>query len=268
MAAVLTACAVPPAPPPKVANTIMPTQTESPTNLLAGTQWVLQTLNGAPALEGAPATLNFGDDGRVTGADGCNRFFGPYQAEGDALIFSQLGGTLMACPPDVMEQSRDFTRALMSTKTFSIAGDSLTLLDESGAALATFVALNTHLAGTQWNVTGYNNGKHAVVSVLRDTAITLEFSEVEPGKDARVAGSAGCNRFSGPFTQSAQGENTIAIGPLASTRKLCVAPEGVMEQEAQFLKALESAAIYQLDGNALHLRNKDDATVVSLRRAQ
>jgi heat shock protein HslJ len=246
----------------------MPTETDFSTNTLAGTQWVLSTLDGAAAIEAAQATLNFDAEGRITGSDGCNRFFGPYRVAGDALVFSQLGGTLMACPPDMMEQARSFTRALMSTNTFSMAGGTLTLLDENGAALATFSVLNTNLAGTHWNVTGYNNGKQAVVSVLRDTSLTLEFSDAEPGTDARVAGSAGCNRFFGAFTQGAQGDDAIAIGPLASTRKLCPAPEGVMEQEAQFLKALETAATWRMDGDKLELRTAEGALAASLRRAK
>lgn len=238
------------------------------TNALAGTQWVLSTLNGNAPLEGAQVTLNFDAEGRVTGSDGCNRFFGPYRVEGDALVFQQFGGTLMACPPALMTQSRDFTSALAATKAFDIAGDTLTLRDADGATVATFTALNTDLAGSQWNVMGYNNGRQAVVSVLQDTSLTLEFSAAEPGQDARVAGSAGCNRFFGPFTQGAQGDDAIAIGPLASTRKLCPAPEGVMTQETLFLAAVETAARWRMDGDKLELRTADGALAVSLRRAR
>jgi heat shock protein HslJ len=228
-------------------------------NTLAGTQWVLSTLNGSVPLDGVQVTLNFGAEGRATGSDGCNRYFGSYSVEGDALTFGQVAGTLMACPPNVMAQSRDFTRALASTKTFMSAGDMLTLQDADGATLATFTMLNTELAGTTWNVMSYNNGLQAVVSLLRDTSITLAFSE-----EGRVAGNAGCNNYMGTFTH---GDGTITFTALASTKKLCPAPEGVMAQEAQFLKALESAATYRMDGDRLEFRTTDNALAVSLRRA-
>jgi heat shock protein HslJ len=228
-------------------------------NTLAGTQWVLAALGGQKPIAGAQVTLNFGGDGRAAGTDGCNRFSGAYHVEGASLAFGPMAGTLMACPPEVMTQSRAFVQALSSTRAFARPEDTLSLSDAAGAVLATFTALRTELAGTQWVVTGYNNGRQAVVSLLQDTEITVEF-----GREGRVAGSAGCNHYRGSFTQ---GEGTIAFSPLASTRKLCPAPEGVMAQETQFLQALASAATWHMDGDRLMLRTKDNALAVSLRRA-
>ena len=51
----------------------------------------------------------------------------------------------------------------------------------------------------------------------------------------------------------------ITIGPLASTMKFCNDPEGVMDQEAQYLAALQSAATYRIEGNRLELRTADGA---------
>jgi heat shock protein HslJ len=39
----------------------------------------------------------------------------------------------------------------------------------------------------------------------------------------------------------------------------CDQPEGVMDQEAQYLAALQSAATYSIEGNRLELRTADDA---------
>lgn len=228
-------------------------------NALAGTQWTLSTLNGTPPIKGAQITLNFGADGRAAGSDGCNRFFGAYQSAGDALSFGQMAGTMMACPPDVMAQANAITQALSSTQSFVISDDILTLHDAGGDALATFITVSTALAGTTWNVSSYNNGRQAVVSLIRDTQISVAFSE-----DGRVAGDAGCNRFKGTFTQ---GDGTISFGPLASTRMRCPSPEGVMDQESLFLKALESAATYRMDGDRLEFRNAENALAVTLRRA-
>ena len=37
---------------------------------------------------------------------------------------------------------------------------------------------------------------------------------------------------------------------------MCSEPEGVMDQEAQYLAALQSAAKYQIEGNVLQLRTR------------
>jgi heat shock protein HslJ len=100
-------------------------------------------------------------------------------------------------------------------------------------------------------VIGYNNGKQAVVSVLLDTSMTASF-----GKDGALSGNSGCNTFSGTFKLDG---NQITIGPLASTMMMCSDPAGVMDQEAQYLAALQSAATYQIEGNVLELRTQDGA---------
>ena len=87
--------------------------------------------------------------------------------------------------------------------------------------------------------------------MLAGTTLTASF-----GKDGTLSGNSGCNTFSGPYTVN---ENQITIGPLASTMMMCSDPAGVMEQEAQYLTALQSAATYQLEGNVLELRTKDGA---------
>ena len=73
-----------------------------------------------------------------------------------------------------------------------------------------------------------------------------------------MAGSAGCNQYNAGYT----------LGPAAgasasprrrSTRILCSEPAGVMEQEAQFLAALETAARYRIEGAQLILEQADGA---------
>jgi heat shock protein HslJ len=48
----------------------------------------------------------------------------------------------------------------------------------------------------------------------------------------------------------------------------CGEPAGLMEQESQFLKALESAATYRISGGTLTLFTADGSTAVTLARAQ
>ena len=84
--------------------------------------------------------LVFGPGGTVTGSDGCNSLRGTYEVRGDTLRVRSLMGTLMACtlPNDL---DRHFRDALGKTGKWKASATDLTLLDESGAALARFAAV-------------------------------------------------------------------------------------------------------------------------------
>jgi heat shock protein HslJ len=221
------------------------------------TGWTLSSLPGQASIVGHPATLNFAD-GRVSGSDGCNRYNGSYALTGDKLrIGGDLVATRMACPEPAMQQAEAFARALTQATTFRRDGQRLLLLDAGGAQLATLSEQVQELAATAWAVTGYNNGLQAVVSVLRGSALTVVFAA-----DGKVSGSAGCNHYSATYSTS--GHN-LRIGQPAATRKWCPQPDGVMEQEDRFLRALASAATWRLDGDRLELRTAADALALSLR---
>jgi heat shock protein HslJ len=225
---------------------------------LNGTAWVLESLDGKAPLAGHAATLRF-EGSRVAGSDGCNRYMAEWQATGSKLAFtSGPAATLMACEPAVMAQADAFQAALTAANAYRREAERLVLLADDGRVLATFAPQETVLAGTAWQVTGYNNGKQAVVSLLADTTMTIAFDA-----EGRASGSAGCNRFTASYSQDG---DKVSFGPAAATRMMCPQPEGVMEQEAQFLKALETAATARLEGDSLELRTATGALAVSARR--
>ena len=220
----------------------------TPANL-DGTAWVLM---GNDAV-----SLQF-DQGRVSGSDGCNRFNGPYLSQGSSLqIGPPLAATQMACPPTVLRQAAQFNQALASTRFFRRDGDQLRLLGADGRVRATLVPQSRSLAG-RWQVTAYNNGRQAVVSPLVGTDLDLSFLE-----GGRIGGSSGCNRYSATIRRDG---NQVAISAPAGTRRLCMAPAGVMEQEQQFLAALTSVASLRQEGPRLELRRADGALALILKR--
>ena len=222
------------------------------------TAWVLAELPGHARVPGSSITLRF-EDGRASGTDGCNRYSFAYTGTGSKLEFQPSGiSTQMACAPELMKQAAAFTTSLTRTRAFGMATGQLQLLDADGVVAARFDPQPEGLAGTAWIVTGYNNGRQAVVSVLTGTELTMEFSA-----DGRVAGSAGCNRYTGSFKQDGK---TLSFGPAAATRRMCVEPEGVMEQEQQFLKALETVATVRHEADRAELRTADGALAVTLAR--
>lgn len=226
---------------------------------LAGTSWVLATLDGQEPLADTTITLQFSTDMEASGNSGCNGYGGSYELDGNALSFGPLFGTLIACGDDIMTQEAAYRDALAATAYFDISDGQLRLFNAEQTLLMTFDPASTAVAGTSWVATGYNNGREAVVSVMADTELTAAF-----GEDGEVSGSAGCNNFFGGYTAA---DGAIEIGPLASTRKLC-AEEGVMEQEAAYLAALENATTYEFVGERLELRDADGALQVTFSPAE
>ena len=82
--------------------------------------------------------LEFTADGRVAGADGCNRLTGPYTVKANGLTFGQLAGTMMACLK-TDEISKRFRAALKGTSHWAIVNDRLELYGATGKPLAVFV---------------------------------------------------------------------------------------------------------------------------------
>ena len=81
------------------------------------------------------------------------------------------------------------------------------------------------------------------------------------GRGGTVAGSSGCNGYSGPYTLGVG--RTITVGELAGTLVLCSAPDGIMDQESGYLAALQSATSFTNDGAVLTLFNAQGQQAVT-----
>lgn len=77
------------------------------------------------------------DNQRVSGFSGCNRMMGSYVLDGDKIKFDQMGGTMMACVPD-LELERKFLALFPQATRWQITGETLRLMDAGGKSLATF----------------------------------------------------------------------------------------------------------------------------------
>jgi heat shock protein HslJ len=92
-----------------------------PKSLLAGGEWVVETIGGAPVIDTSKPTILFMEEGRVAGNASCNRFIGGYQLTGEGLSFAQMGTTMMACEDDVSLQEARFLELLQAVSRFEIA---------------------------------------------------------------------------------------------------------------------------------------------------
>jgi len=219
---------------------------------LTGQVWALTSLAGKAPIQDTGITIQFDSGGTVSGSSGCNQYSGTYTASGSSLtINTPLASTMMMCAQPVMVQESAYQAALATVKAYTVSGDKLTLYGPNNTEIASYKATSQDLAGTSWQVIGYNNGKEAVVSIIAGTEMDIQF-----GDDGTVSGKSGCNTYSGSYTVNG---NQIQIGPLASTMMACGDPAGIMEQEQQYLAALQTAATYQIEGNVLELRTSDGA---------
>ena len=112
---------------------------------LTDTYWKLLEVGGQPVAVAdqirEPQLVLNGQDGRFAGSGGVNRLMGGYTLDGSALTFTQVASTMMAGPPETMQQEQAIVAALGAVRGFSIAGDRLTLVDDSGRPVLTAVAV-------------------------------------------------------------------------------------------------------------------------------
>lgn len=133
---------------PTVASTVTLTETTVPTtsvadNPLADTYWQLVSF-ASPGEDGTPTgetipTLQFGADGTVSGAGGCNNFSGTYQVEDNTLTFGQFTSTLIACAEDVMAQEEHYLTALAAVTQFEEVREQLRLSSDGEDEVLNFI---------------------------------------------------------------------------------------------------------------------------------
>ena len=107
------------------------------------------------------------------------------------------------------------------------------------------------LDGTSWRLVSMNGS-----SPLVGTTTTIAFSGGE------VSGSA-CNTYFGSYTVRG---GDLTIGTLAATEMACLEPEGIMQQESQYLSILATAASYEIVGSQLEITSAGGEVLVYARQ--
>jgi heat shock protein HslJ len=224
---------------------------------LSGVVWTLESASIPSLVDGIPSgtrvTIEF-DGEQAHGTAACNSYGGSYRAGDDgSLSFDGFAVTEMGCEQPLMTVESAYLTALNDVTSFRIegslvlAGDGVTLTfaeEPPPEALP--------LVGTTWRLTTFAVGD-VVSSVIGDTKITATFSA-----DHTVAGSAGCNRFSGTYTSTG---NTLSFSPLVTTKMGCAGD--VMAQESAFVDAMGSVASFSIQGARLLLLDVDSALLLS-----
>jgi heat shock protein HslJ len=221
---------------------------------LQGVEWGLTGSSvSSTDLGKAGITLTF-DGTRLSGFSGVNQYGGDYTANTDgSLEIGVINATLMAGPEPLMQAESAYLQLLQDCDSFKVADGVLTLSTGGNETLTYEAAPAAELSGSSWTVTGYNNGKEAVVGPIVGSELTIEF-----GTDGTVAGNAGVNTFRGPFEST---DKTVKIGPLAAT-KMGGEPE-LMTQEANYLQALQNAMTWSITRGMLDMRDAGGATQIT-----
>lgn len=97
------------------------------------------------------------------------------------------------------------------------------------------------LVGTQWTLVSYGT-PGAETPVVEGSEVTLTFQG-----DGQAVGSGGCNSYGGPYVVE---DGVLSFGEVVSTLMACL-DEQVMEQEQQYLRALQTAVQYELAADQL-----------------
>ncbi len=230
------------------------TPADPPTEI-EGHAWTLVAYRAADdlvevAAMGRPARFNF-TNGEMSAVTGCNSLNGAYTLDGATLTIGPgLAATQMGCPAPLMAQEKAVIQALRKVTAFQRQGERMDLLDTKGQVLLRFsLPAPAPLAGHVWKLQFYNNGRQALVTPVADSGITLAFDE-----QGRVSGSDGCNRYMSGYTSDA---DTLAIGPIATTRMACPGGAERAEQARAYVAALGTVVGYRIEGPQLMLLNAD-----------
>ena len=89
----------------------------------------------------------------------------------------------------------------------------------------------------------------------------LEGSEVAANfrsSDHQVVGFGGCNGYGGGYELNGA---RLTVSALISTKIYCTEPEGVTEQETQYLDLLQNAESFQVQGGKLYINSGNQVLV-------
>ena len=106
----------------------------------------------------------------------------------------------------------------------------------------------------EWLLESYGE-PGSVQPVIEGSEITATFDSAKH----EVRGSAGCNSYFGDYEVDNCG---LSIPLLGNTEMYCLEPEGVMEQEEQYLQSFRLAESYEIEDGKLRLTYSDCSVLV------
>jgi heat shock protein HslJ len=225
---------------------------------LERTSWKAIELGGrpvGPAKRGLEARLVL-ENGRLTGADGCNPLKGTYQTMGPAIKFGNVSSGI-ACLGGT-ETGRALRKALAAAHVFRIKEERLEFFDGTGTILARFAAPGPKvkpsvaapaLAGTAWQLVKFQGPDNTRLQSAEPASYTLAFAA-----DGRLGAVIGCHRARS--TWEASGHSELQFGALTLKGSSCSGP--LHDHQVANLPRVKS---YSIRGGHLYLALMGDGGV-------
>ncbi|MFT5235108.1 MAG: heat shock protein HslJ [Shewanella sp.] len=94
--------------------------------------WNIEVINDKPVIDYSPAQLIFDANGKLSGNNSCNNFFGTYSINGDKLELTSAGNTMKACIDALMDQEQRFIAAMPEVAQANMSNGKLILKDTKG----------------------------------------------------------------------------------------------------------------------------------------
>ncbi|MET8154614.1 META domain-containing protein [Actinoplanes sp. NPDC049668] len=198
-------------------------------------------------VEGTSVRLGFKPD-TVTAEAGCNHLSGRAAVDGDRLVVTDVGGTMMACSAELMEQDTWLTDFLQQRPTWQLDGDTLVL--SAGTTRLRLIDIRSAvpdrpLTGPRWSVQSLIDGE-AAASVPAGADAHLTF------RDGRVTGSTGCTDVDGA---ASIGDGAIIFSRPAGRKQDC--PPELEAFDRAVLGLLKGKVAYRITGDRLTLTRAD-----------
>lgn len=255
----LSACTLPMAAPPAWQPQADATPSPAEIITLAGTEWLLTSLDGRTPLEGVTITLDFFPDNYLEGDAGCNRYGSNYTRSTSDFRVSVIHKTDLDCDvsDSVRQQEMAYLQALASIAAYRATADHLEFDNASGKTILIFArklppAVDPALRDTEWVLVLWHGR-----GPLEGSRITLNLDQEGFG------GFAGCNQYGGEYEAADAG--ILLTSSIWLTAAGCETP-ALQEQEQAYIEMLSRAATYNLDGDRLEIGDAGGDTLLVFER--
>ncbi len=260
---ILTACANPaqtPEPATAIVEAAAGVQELESAVELAQTAWELESFGDAdemiPVIPDTYPSVHFMAE-RYSGYNGCDWFLGVYRVDGNTVRMEMPAATQYGCgedQTDLIDQAATYTDGLENITVYELADGKLLLYTAEDQLLLTMAPLESlPFEGTTWNLKFLASEGAFWQPLAADTAITATFD------GERMTGNAGCNEYAATFTRD---ENQFYLDELTVTEKSCSEPEGVMDQEEDYLSMLADAGILVESARTIELFTADETPLL------
>lgn len=103
---------------------------------LTSHEWMVARIDDAPLYQDSKITLNFGEDGRISGTASCNSYTGSFKLQNGRLTTGPMALTRRACMVPLMDQEMSFVKLIEDNPTVELDDDGvLTIVTEGGRVL-------------------------------------------------------------------------------------------------------------------------------------